>query len=395
MPPAGPAAVPDVTPEAPSSVPDLTPETPPWGPEVTEVVEDFLDAEFPCVEEEDWQQAVVDELYRELWAYVDWAETGFVQGEDGSVAPALQLTQATLDRLNEGTLVLICPEATETATVEFSLLSSEAGYLNEATLFVNGRDYDFGNSDMGAGFSFEVEIEVSPFAMNQFDIAINTWKRWGDWIPGLDTRNGQGFELIGANDSWGGRSDSVAKIKDLSLDGQLHMVVGYEDLIMTGDTPDWDYNDFVFEFRADRPFNFTFGYDLYGDGSQGSGDDDDGSQGNGDDDGDSQGGGDGGSDTLPPVTQLPKGIKLVIYALADGSTYKATYTGNEKDPTNAVRYIEAIQNQTGQAVVGYTIKAKNNQFYDEYGNSADAVSTNADYSKKINKLDANDGYVWP
>jgi len=240
------------------------PGTPAWGSGLASVVQDFLDAEFPCVEEDDWQQAAIDELYRELWAYVDWAETGFVQGEDGTVAPAVQLTRATLDRLNEGTLVLLCPDVTQTATVTFSLLSSEAGYLNEATLFVNGVSYDFGNSDMGAGFSFDVDIEVSPFAANRFDLVINTWKRHGDWIPGLDTRNGQGFELIGADDSWGGRSDSVAKIKDLSPDGQLHMAVGYEDLIMTGDRPDWDYNDFVFEFWADQAFEFSFGYDLYG-----------------------------------------------------------------------------------------------------------------------------------
>ncbi|MCB1127956.1 MAG: hypothetical protein KDM81_15790, partial [Verrucomicrobiae bacterium] len=240
------------------------PGPPAWGLGLANVVQDFLDAEFPCVEEDDWQQAAVDELYRELWAYVDWAETGFVQGEGGTVAPAARLTQATLDRLNEGTLKLICPDVTEFVTVEFSLLSSEAAYLNEATLFVNGVSYDFGNSDMGAGFSFEVDIEVNPFAANRFDLVINTWKRVGDWIEGLDTRDGQGFELIGANDSFAGRSDSLAKIKDLSSGGQLHMVVGYEDLIMTGDRPDYDYNDFLFEFRADQPFDFSFGYELYG-----------------------------------------------------------------------------------------------------------------------------------
>lgn len=150
-------------------------------------------------------------------------------------------------------------DETKVVKVDFSLLSSSAGYLNAATLYVNGEAYDFGNSDMGAGFQLSVDIDVNPYASNRFDLVIDTWKRSGDWINGLDTRSGMGFDLIGENDSFAGASDFSAKIKDLSFDSQIHMVVGYEDLICTGGTPDWDYNDFMFEFQADEPFSFLFG----------------------------------------------------------------------------------------------------------------------------------------
>lgn len=147
----------------------------------------------------------------------------------------------------------------KTVRVDFNLLSSSAGYLNAATLYVNGIAYDFGNSDMGAGHQLSVDIEVNPFTNNRFDIAIDTWMRHGDWIHGLDTRDGTGFDLIGANASFQGASSYVAKIKDLSLDSQIHMIVGYEDLICTGGNPDWDYNDFLFEFHSEESFNFLFG----------------------------------------------------------------------------------------------------------------------------------------
>ncbi len=201
-------------------------------------------------------------------------------------------------------------DQSEEVTVHFTQLSSSAGYLNEASIFINDEAYDFGNSDMGAGYSFSVDILVNPFVTNRFDLAIDTWVRWGsnmasDPVRGLDTRNGGDFDLIDDDDSFYGPSQNTGKIKDLSYDSQVHLIVGYEDLLAVGHNPDWDYDDFLFEIRADQPFNFSLGGFVSGSfsqntGSQGSGSNNSGSGnsgstvGNGSSGGSNNGHGNGG-----------------------------------------------------------------------------------------------------
>lgn len=87
--PAGPSMAPEVTPTLPCELPDTTPLAPHWAPGMTDLVQDFLDANFPCIEDEALKQAAIDELYRALWAYMDWAESGFVEGGGGSTPPEI------------------------------------------------------------------------------------------------------------------------------------------------------------------------------------------------------------------------------------------------------------------------------------------------------------------
>lgn len=153
--------------------------------------------------------------------------------------------------------------------VTFTSLSSSAGYLNEAMIYVNGDAYYLGNSDMGPGFTVTVDLYVYPQVTNVFDLTIDTYKRSGskiisDPLRGLDTRDGSEFEVIASNASFAGASASSAKIKDLSLNSDIHMVFGYEDLIITGEKPDYDYNDFMFKIQADNDFNLLFGGYLFG-----------------------------------------------------------------------------------------------------------------------------------
>jgi len=149
-------------------------------------------------------------------------------------------------------------------TVTFTTLSSSAGYLNEAFIYVNGDAYYLGHSDMGAGNSINVDVYLESGVTSVFDLTIDTYTRSGSTITsnalrGLDTRSGSRFDLIADNASFSGRSTNAAKIKDLSYNSNIDMVVGYEDLIITGGSPDYDYDDFCFEITANQNFNLMFG----------------------------------------------------------------------------------------------------------------------------------------
>jgi len=148
--------------------------------------------------------------------------------------------------------------------VTFTTLSSSAGYLNEAFIYVNGDAYYLGHSDMGAGNSINVDVYLEAGVTNVFDVTIDTYTRSGSTITsnalrGLDTRNGSRFDLIADNASFAGQSSNAAKIKDLSYNSNIDMVIGYEDLIITGGSPDYDYDDFAFELTASQNFNLMFG----------------------------------------------------------------------------------------------------------------------------------------
>jgi hypothetical protein len=148
--------------------------------------------------------------------------------------------------------------------VTFSSLSSSAGYLNESFIYVNGDGYYLGNSDMGAGFTVNVDVYVNPYVTNVFDLTIDTYMRNGrnfisGALRGMDTQKGSQFTVISPSASFAGASPNAGKIKDLSTSSNLRMVVGYEDLIITGGSPDYDYDDFQFEVRAPANFNLIFG----------------------------------------------------------------------------------------------------------------------------------------
>jgi hypothetical protein len=162
------------------------------------------------------------------------------------------------------TSIAINTEPVQRVTVTFVSQSSSAGYLNEAFIYVNGDGYYMGNSDMGAGFTVSVDVYVNPYVTNVFDLTIDTTMRSGGTVTsaplrGLDTRNGSQFTVIASNASFAGAAPNAGKIKDLGTSTSLRMVVGYEDLIITGGSPDYDYDDFMFEVRAPTTFNLIFG----------------------------------------------------------------------------------------------------------------------------------------
>lgn len=72
------------------------------------LVQDFLNASFPGASNLQRPRAAVDELYRTLWTYMDWAEAGFLLGGNNkSQAPDAYVVRSTVARLNQGTLNLI------------------------------------------------------------------------------------------------------------------------------------------------------------------------------------------------------------------------------------------------------------------------------------------------
>ena len=149
-------------------------------------------------------------------------------------------------------------------TLTFSTLGSSAGYLNEANIFINGDMYYLGNSDMGSGYTTNVDVYLDPTMSNVFDLTIDTYTRSGSTftsgpLRGMDTTNGSEFTLISAGSSFAGRASTAAKIKDLSSSSMIDMIVGYEDMIIAGGTPDYDYNDMMFELKASQYLNFVFG----------------------------------------------------------------------------------------------------------------------------------------
>ena len=150
------------------------------------------------------------------------------------------------------------------ATLTFTSLASSAGYLNEAYIYINGDAFYLGNSDSGAGNSFTVDIFIEPGVTNAFDLTIDTYIRSGGQftsgpLRGLDTRNGSRFTLLSSSAPFSGQSTNSAKIKDLSSNSNLDMTVGYEDLIVAGGNPDWDYDDFFFRITSNQNIKFTFG----------------------------------------------------------------------------------------------------------------------------------------
>ena len=75
---------------------------------VATLVQDFLNANFAGACNQQRPRAAVDELYRSLWTYMDWAEAGFLLGGNNKKqAPDVYVVRSTVARLNQGTLNLI------------------------------------------------------------------------------------------------------------------------------------------------------------------------------------------------------------------------------------------------------------------------------------------------
>jgi len=71
-------------------------------------VADFLAATFPDAKNQQRPRAAIDELYRALWAYMDWEDGGFVEGGNNKKqSPDAYVVRSTVARLNQGTLNLI------------------------------------------------------------------------------------------------------------------------------------------------------------------------------------------------------------------------------------------------------------------------------------------------
>lgn len=79
-----------------------------WSTALITVVTDFLNASFSDAQNEQRPRAAVDELYRTLWTYMDWANAGFLEGGNNKdQAPDAYVVRSTVARLNQGTLNLI------------------------------------------------------------------------------------------------------------------------------------------------------------------------------------------------------------------------------------------------------------------------------------------------
>lgn len=75
---------------------------------VSQLTADFLNATFPDATNQQRPRAAVDELYRALWSYMEWAEDGFVEGGNNKKqAPSAYVVRSTIARLNQGSLNLI------------------------------------------------------------------------------------------------------------------------------------------------------------------------------------------------------------------------------------------------------------------------------------------------
>ncbi len=85
-----------------------SPGAPGWSSSVATLVADFLNADFPDAKNLQRPRAAIDELYRALWTYMDWAEAGFLEaGNNKKQAPDAYVVRSTIARLNQGTLNLI------------------------------------------------------------------------------------------------------------------------------------------------------------------------------------------------------------------------------------------------------------------------------------------------
>ncbi|MDR9402009.1 MAG: hypothetical protein RI580_01075 [Halothece sp. Uz-M2-17] len=100
--------------------------------------------------------------------------------------------------------------------------------------------------------------------------------------------------------------------------------------------------------------------------------------------------GDDGNQGGESNATIPFGISHVIYQLEDGTTFKVDgYGGDIKDASDPLKYIEAIQEQTGQSVIGYTIKAGPNH-YDAQGNQVPDIPNQADIEVSASSLETSD-----
>ena len=147
----------------------------------------------------------------------------------------------------------------------FASLTSDGWYLNDLSMYINGDRYWLGNNDLTAGNFMNIDLYVDTTVRNAFNLVIDTYERDGSGnyisgaIRGLDTRTGSGYTMIGDNASFSGTSAYTTKYKDLGSGTDFHMQFGYEDMIATGGSPDYDYNDLMFELKAYNDFHLTFG----------------------------------------------------------------------------------------------------------------------------------------
>ena len=79
-----------------------------WSIWIAMLCQDFSSADFPTAKNGQRPSAALDELYRALWAYMDWAGAGFLEGGNNKKqAPDVYVLRSTVARLNQGTLNLI------------------------------------------------------------------------------------------------------------------------------------------------------------------------------------------------------------------------------------------------------------------------------------------------
>ncbi len=79
-----------------------------WSSSVATLVNDFLNASFASASNLQRPRAAIDELYRTMWTYMDWADAGFLLGGNNKrQAPDVYVVRSTVARLNQGTLNLI------------------------------------------------------------------------------------------------------------------------------------------------------------------------------------------------------------------------------------------------------------------------------------------------
>ena len=79
-----------------------------WSIWIAMLCQDFINADFPKAQNGQRPRAAVDELYRALWTYMDWADAGFLEGGNNkNDAPDAYVVRSTVARLNVGTLNLL------------------------------------------------------------------------------------------------------------------------------------------------------------------------------------------------------------------------------------------------------------------------------------------------
>lgn len=163
-------------------------------------------------------------------------------------------------------------ESLKKVKITFTQNSGSAWALNTAHIIVNGQAQKLGDSDGGSGNTTSVEVVIDTDSVTEIGLAVFTIGRLkkadGSFVfaggsgYSVNTSNGDTIQRISPGASFEGKSSARAKFKSFGNSGNnLNIEVGVEDAFALDQSVfgvDYDYNDFCFSIKADKPFPVRF-----------------------------------------------------------------------------------------------------------------------------------------